>query len=203
MKRLLLALFVILLLGGCSSVRLIDTQVLAISTLPANAPPMTGVRYRFERLPSQNLQAGVDQTEALAQDALARVGLIHDEAGATYSVLIGLGVLPYMIDSYGRPMSGYGNGYGSFMIGGGSGRWGGGSMMGLGMRFPPTTSYRHEISLILRDLRNSQVVYETRAVHDGPWSDTRNILPALLDAALRDFPNPPAGPRTINIEIPR
>ena len=98
-------------------------------------------------------------------------------------------------------MPGSGAGFGSIMIGGGSG----GSMMGLGMgmRFPPTTSYRHELSLILRDLRNSQVVYETRAVHDGPWSDTVNLLPALLDAALRDFPNPPPGPRKINIEIPR
>ena len=33
-----------------------------------------------------------------------------------------------------------------------------------------------------------------RSTRDGPWSDTRNILPALLEAALRDFPNPPAGP---------
>lgn len=207
MKRLLLALFLMLLISGCSSVRLIDSQVLAISTLPANAPPMTGVRYRFERLPSQTQQAGAEQVEALAQEALARVGLMRDDAAASYSVLLGMGVQPYLGDAGGYPMSQpwYGaarpGGYGSIMWG--TGMSGPGMGFGMGMRFPPSTSYRHEVSLLLRDLRNGQVVYETRAVHFGPWSDTLNILPALLDAALRDFPNPPAGPRKINIEIPR
>jgi hypothetical protein len=70
------------------------------------------------------------------------------------------------------------------------------------MGFPPSTSYRYEVSLLLRDLRNGQVVYETRAVHFGPWLDTRNILPVMFQAALKDFPNPPAGGRKINIEIP-
>ena len=207
MKRLLLTLFLMMLLGGCSSVRLIDSQVLAISTLPANSPPMTGVHYRFERLPSQTLHAGAAQAETLAQEALARVGLTRDDEAGNYSVLLGVGVQPYLSDGGGYPLSQpwYGaarpGGYGSIMWG--SGTWGSGMGYGMGMRFPPTSSYRHEVSLLLRDLRNGQVVYETRAVHFGPWSDTLNILPALLDAALRDFPNPPAGPRKINIEIPR
>ena len=207
MKRWLIALFLLLLLGGCSNVRLIDSQVLAISTLPANAPPMTGVRYRFERLPSQTQQAGAEQVETLAQEALARVGLMRDDAAANYSVLLGLGVQPYLGDVGGYLMSQpwYGaarpGGYGSIMWG--TGMSGPGMGFGMGMRFPPSISYRHEVSLLLRDLRNGQVVYETRAVHFGPWSDTHNILPAMFQAALLDFPNPPAGGRKINIEIPR
>jgi hypothetical protein len=206
MKRLLGALSLLLLLTGCSSLRLIETQVLAISTLPANAPPMTGVRYRFERLPSQNQQAGAEQVEALAQEALARVGLMRDDTATSYSVLLGVGVQPYLGDTGGYPLSqpwyGAGRpvGYGSIMWGSGVRRPGMG--FGMSMGFPPSTSYRYEVSLVLRDLRNSQVVYETRVVHFGPWSDTRNILPVLFQVALKGFPNPPAGGQKINIEIP-
>ena len=149
--------------------------------------------------------------EALTQqemaDFLKAEGLMRDDAATSYSVLLGLGVQPYLGDAGGYPVSQswYGaarpGGYGSIMWG--TGMSGPGMGFGMGMRFPPSTSYRHEVSLLLRDLRNGQVVYETRAVHFGPWSDTLNILPALLNAALRDFPNPPAGPRKINIEIPR
>lgn len=208
MKRLLATLLLLLLLTGCSGMRVIDSHVLAISTLPANAPPMTGVHYRFERLPSQQTQqAGAEQLEALAQEALLHVGLTRDDAVATYSVLLGLGVQPYLGDAGAYPLSQpwYGaarpGSYGSIMWGSGMRRPGMG--FGMSMGFPPSTSYRYEVSLVLRDLRNSQVVYETRAVHFGPWSDTLNILPALFEAALRDFPNPHAGPRKINIEIPR
>jgi hypothetical protein len=122
-------------------------------------------------------------------------------------VLLGLGVQPYLGDAGGYPVSQswYGaarpGGYGSIMWG--TGMSGPGMGFGMGMRFPPSTSYRHEVSLLLRDLRNGQVVYETRAVHFGPWSDTLNILPALFEAALKDFPNPPPGLRKIDVEIPR
>ena len=207
MQRLLAALSLLVLLTGCSGMRVIDSQVLAISTLPANAPPMTGVRYRFERLPSQAQLAGAEQVEALAQVALSRVGLERDDTATSYSVLLGLGVQPYLGDNGGYPLSQpwYGaarpGGYGSIMWG--TGMRGPGMGFGMSMGFPPSTSYRYEVSLLLRDLRNGQVVYETRAVHFGPWSDTRNLLPALFQAALMDFPNPPTGSRKINIEIPR
>jgi hypothetical protein len=39
-------------------------------------------------------------------------------------------------------------------------------------------------------------------VFEGPWSDSANLLPVLLEAALRDFPNPPAGVRKVTIELP-
>jgi hypothetical protein len=71
------------------------------------------------------------------------------------------------------------------------------------MRFPPPTYYRHEASLLLRDLRTGEVVYETSATHEGPWSDRDNVLRALLTAALKDFPNPPAGTHRVKVEIPR
>ena len=55
----------------------------------------------------------------------------------------------------------------------------------------------------MRDLRSAQVVYETQAVHNGPWADANQIFPVLMQAALQDFPNPPATSRQVNIDIPR
>ena len=198
MKPLLLILTLALaLLAGCSGVRLVDSQVQAISTLPAGATIAKGARYRFERLPSQAAQPGAERFEAMAQAALANVGLVRDDAQARYSVLLGVNTNAYLVDAAGRPMGSPWGPYGQIMIGSG------GSMFGWGMHFPPSTSYRREVSLLLRDLQTGQVVYETRAVNDNPWTDTDTVLAALFEAALRDFPNPPAGVRQVNIEIPR
>ena len=72
-----------------------------------------------------------------------------------------------------------------------------------GSGFGEPRYYWRQVSLLIRDLRSAQVVYETHAEHDGPWADSETIFPAMLDAALKDFPNPPPGLRRINIEIPR
>ena len=63
--------------------------------------------------------------------------------------------------------------------------------------------YRRELSLLMRDLASNQVVFETRAVSEDVQGDTLRILSAMLDAALRGFPQPPAGTRRIQSEIPR
>jgi hypothetical protein len=73
----------------------------------------------------------------------------------------------------------------------------------MGMRLPPPTFYRHEVSVVMRDLKSSQVVYETRASHEGPWGDNIQIFATLFQAALSHYPHPPAGPRRVNIQIPR
>jgi hypothetical protein len=106
----------------------------------------------------------------------------------------------YLADPWGRPMGSGWTPYGSIAIGSGLGSHIG---LGVGMRFPPPTHYRREVSLIMRDLKSGQVVYETRANHAGPWSDSVPIFATLFQAALANFPNPPAGPRRINIELPR
>jgi hypothetical protein len=45
------------------------------------------------------------------------------------------------------------------------------------------------------------VVYEASAQHTGPWSDQANILPAVLLAAMRDFPQGAPGPTHVSVEI--
>lgn len=78
--------------------------------------------------------------------------------------------------------------------------------MGGGPLFPGLAelpSYWREVHLTLRELATQAVVFESRARHEGPWSDSAAILPAMLDAALQGFPNPPSGERRVNIEIQR
>lgn len=196
LRSVLLTLLVTLVLAGCGGMRRVDADVQATATQARIEP---GARYRFERLPSQAEQALAAQTEAHAQVALAQVGLVRQDSAARYSVLPGVRIQPHVADGW-DPYYGRSAGpYGQIMIGSGSV----GPGFGWGMRFPPPTHYRFEVSLLLRDLQSGLVVYETRAVHDGPWRDADNLLPVLFAAALQDFPNPPAGVRRITTEIPR
>jgi Domain of unknown function (DUF4136) len=202
MKRLvtLLTLAMTALLAGCAGMRVVDSQVMAVANVPADLQ-LQGARYRFERLPSQvnNPEAGL--AEQQAEQALAAAGLVRDDAHAQVSVLVGFQGTQYVADPWGYPYP-YPGTYGSISIGRGA-PWGSGVGFGMGMRLPPPAHYRREVSLILRDLKSGQVVYDTRASHDGPWSDSVTIFAILFKAALAHFPNPPAGLQRVNIEIPR
>ena len=165
MKRLatLLTLALAMLLTGCAGLRVVDSQVLAVASVPPGVQ-LQGARYRFERLPSQanNPEAGL--AEQQAEQALAAVGLVRDDAAAQISVLVGFQGMQYLADPWGAPYPGT---YGSISVGRGV-PWGSGVGFGMGMRFPPPTQYRREVSLILRDLKSGQVVLECRHPHPGP-----------------------------------
>lgn len=201
MFRSLLAIFFLALgLTGCGSMRLVETEVKAVTAQPAGQPIAAGSRYRFERLPSQANELRTGQVEAIAEAALGQAGLVRDDTAARYSVQINARMQSYLVDAWGHPIGSSGT-FGEVMIGTGS--MGGMFGLGMGMTFPPPTQYRHEVSLLLRELSSGQLVYETRATHDGPWRDSDNILRALFVAALKNFPNPPAGTRRVKVEIPR
>ena len=195
-----------LLLAGCASTRLVDSDVQAYSQLRALPAPST---YRFERTLSQQAQpARQDVLEAQALQALAKVGMQHAADGlAAYRVQVQARMQrelqPYWYDPWG---GGYGpwGGWNHWGWGLGTG-WGGrgGFYGGMSMNFPPPTQYRREVSLVLREATTGNVVYETHAVHDGIWSDSPNVFAAMLDAALTGFPTPPVGARRVNVEIPR
>ena len=181
-------------LTGCASTRLVDSDVQSFSQL-AGAPARA--TYSFERLPSQQAQ-GAQQSavEEQARLALAKVGLRQDSAAPFYRVQAHArtDLLAYP-DYWDGPGWGWG-GWGG--LGGGRGFYG-----GLSMRFPPPTLYRREVGLILREAASGTVVYETRAVHEGVWTDNPAVFAAMFDAALNGFPTPPTGPRRIVLEIPR
>ncbi|WP_233252736.1 DUF4136 domain-containing protein [Limnohabitans sp. T6-20] len=186
-------------LTGCASMRIIDSDVVSVAAVPPGMS-LQGAKYRFERLPSQvnNPEAGLAKQQA--QAAMSAVGLVRDDAGAQLSVLVGFAGTQYLADPWGRPLPPGWTPYGNVYMGNGLGPHIG---LGMGMRFPPPTHYHREVSLIMRDLKTGQVVYETRAVHDGPWRDNTTIFATLFQAALANFPNPPTGLRRVNIELPR
>lgn len=197
MRRTLGALLsAVLLLGGCATTRLVDSDVRSFSSLPA-APPSAA--YRFERLLSQQSYGEQQaQIEAMAQQALAKVGLQRNDSAAKYSVQIGAQAQREIRYDYDPWWPGWGP------------RWRGHMGFSHGPLwhhpFPPyseTRLYKHEVSLVMRDLASNRLVYETHAMHDGLWADSAAIWPVMFEAALSGFPNPPPGMRRVNIEIPR
>lgn len=194
------------LLSACGGMRLIDAQVRAASTL-SDTTSLQGASYKFERSPLNPAPSNTpDALESQAEQALDQVGLVRRDEAPTLTVLLGWRVTPYLVDNGGRihgvphAYGGWGSGRRFGGLGWGSG-WGPG--WGMGSRFPPTTWYRYELQILMRDVRSGQLVFETQAVHDGPWNDSDKLLPALLSAALKDFPNPGAAVRRVDIEIPR
>ena len=204
LQRISGVLAILLLVTGCSGLRVIDTDVTSFA-LWSGAAPAPGASYRFERLPSQQLlparslgmELPQDQLEALARAALDKVGLVNNPADAAFDVQVSASSRLVQRRAYdGRFMGGP-----TVAVGGGTA----GSFIGFSMPMMvyDTPLYLREVSLVLRDARSHAVLYETRATHDGIWADARAVLPAMLAAALQGFPVPPAGTRRVNIEIPR
>ncbi|MEI7783541.1 MAG: DUF4136 domain-containing protein [Betaproteobacteria bacterium] len=192
-------LLALALLAGCSGLRLVDSEVLSYARWQAR-PAEPGNTYRFERLPSQQGQLGLmeinqDQLEAMAQAALAKLGLVNHPDAPLFIVQLSATTVVQPGYAGGWP------GVPVVSIGAGSS----GTFVGMAypMMRPEPPLYVREVQLILRDSRSHEVVYETRARHGGPWSDARALMPAMLDAALSGFPNPPQGPRRVNVQIPR
>ena len=175
--------------------RLVDNEV---NSLARWSPEPPGSTYRFERLPSQQQgpqargEPAQEQLEAMAQVVLARRGLVHHPDAP---------VLTVQLSTTTVVQPGYSGWPPIVSVGAGTA----GSHIGMAfpiMRYEPPL-YIREVQFILRDSRSHAVVYETRARHSGVWSDAQAVLPAMMEAALSSFPNPPAGQRRVNVEIAR
>lgn len=185
------------LLSGCATSLIVDNDVQTFSQLRTMPQPAT---YRFERLPSQQAMAGgaLTQLEAAAEPALAKAGWVRNEGTARFSVQVGTAVQNnvQVVDPWAYSRFGpYGR------------RWAGagfyGPAWGVGWHSGYDNSFaQREVSVIIRDLSNQQVVYETRAVHSARWPGDPALLTPMFDAALSSFPQPPAGVRRVNIEVP-
>lgn len=178
------------ILSGCATGYLLDNDVQSFSSLTAlPARPA----YRFDRLPSQQSPAQA-RLEAMADPALHKAGLRRDDADPRYAVQIGAG-LERVLSPWASPWD----------AGWGWGGWGWGGHHGFGgigvfgrMESP---WYRRQVHVIIRELPSHRVVFESHAGNDGPWLDDASVFPAMFDAALQGFPNPPAGPRRVNIHL--
>jgi hypothetical protein len=179
-------------LSGCATGYLLDNQVQSFSGLPALPANPT---YRFERLPSQHANPSQAQLEALADPALFNAGLRRDDASPRYSVQVAARV-QLTLSPWAEPDWGWG-GWGPY---GFAGRHAG---FGLHHRFgrmePPW--HQREVSVVVREISSGKVVYETRAMNDGPMLDPNVALAAMFEAAMQGFPNAPPGPRRVDIML--
>lgn len=176
------------MLAGCASTYTLDNTVQSFSQIQGLPAPAT---YRFERLPSQQ-DPGQMQLEAMADPALNAVGLKRDDRNPHYAVQISARTNA-TLSPWADPWDRFGWGFGG---------WGWRRHWGWGMRYdtePPW--YHREVNVIVRDLATNKVVYETRAISDGPYFDAAKVFPAMFQAALQGFPNPPPGPRIVNIQV--
>lgn len=199
MTRTLGALVACVLTACASGPGTVDADVrTSAAQAPGNAV-LQGARYRFERGPQVAGQPAPERLEALAQAALARVGAVRDDAQPRVSVQVGGYVNAYWRDDYG----GLSNPRVSLGLGLGHGWRGGGIGLGLGWPMWDTSipAYVSEVSLLMRDLQTGQIVYDTRARHDGPRHDTDNVLAALFVAALEGYPQPATAVRRVGVPL--
>jgi hypothetical protein len=203
MKHVLAVLALCTGVAGCATRWVVDSDVRSFSSL-GTVP--AGATYRFERLPSQQAsEAQQQQLEAMAAAALERVGLRRDDANPQYTAQIGARVTAEL-SPWADPWyfhGAWGPGYRPW----GYGPWGGRGLYGGGWYGPAFTPpanpwYVREVSVVLRELPSHRVVYETHARNEGPYAASAAVLPVMFQAALQGFPNPPAGERRVNIEIP-
>ena len=196
--RVVMALAASALLAGCASTLRMDNTVQsfsALSEVPAAAS------YRYERLPSQRQDPAQPPLEAITDAALARVGLRRDDAAPAYTVQV-WSRMQYAVSPWAQPRLGGWSGWGG--VGLSSHR---GMGMGVGIGFPhggiDSPWYQREVGLILREAASGRVVYETHAFHEGYWIDPARAWPAMVEAALQGFPQPPAGVRRVDITLTR
>lgn len=194
-RSLSLAVLAALLLAGCASGYLLDNRVQSFSGLPSGLPAHP--TYTFERLPSQANQPAQAQLEALADPALFAAGFRRDDASPRYTVQV-TGRVQRVISPWADPWDpwwGWG-GFGYHGLHPGLG-------YGWAAPFPRMEQawFEREVGILVREKASGRVVYETRASSDGPWLDPSVVLPAMFQAALQGFPNPPPGPRRVDIQI--
>jgi hypothetical protein len=197
-RLLFAAAAALVLLSACASTYLLDNQVQSFSQLQG-VPAQPS--YRFERSLSQQVDPAQQALEALADPALHKAGLRRDDAQPRYSVQVSART-ERRLSPYADPWDRWGfPGWGGWSLGYGGRHWG----VGFGGPWPRTDSYwfHREVSVLVRELATNRVVYETHAVNDGPWLDNRSVLPAMFEAAMQGFPNPPAGPRRVDIQVGR
>jgi len=210
---LLFAILGVAFLSGCSTVRIIESQVQTTAQWLVQSPAPTQAQFRLERLPADanNLQAGWAEVELVS--ALAPLGWTRNDVDAQYSVWIGVRAAEFITDAWGRPVRGpwinhvyigVGTGFRPRGVGTGVG-WSLMTPVYPGMRpgFPPSVGYVQEVSIIIRDLASSRVVYQTTATHDSPWSDHSNILRAMISASFQGFPNPSVSRRRVDTTLTR
>ena len=206
MLRLVCAAAITLVLSGCAAFNNLNNEVSTYGPWPADRKPSTFV---FERLPSQQAHPEHrQQLETAARGALEAAGFraVADADSAEYLMQVGARVTNTDPWIYNDPLfwrgglrDGYGR-YGYGRLGRGWGGWGPGWGWGFGGPYASST-FEREVALLIRDRKTGQLLYEARADNNGPSASIDYLLPAMFEAALKDFPSAGPNPRNVTTQI--
>jgi len=198
MKTLAPLLLAAALLSGCAAMRSVTSDVASYGEWPAQRAPGT---FAFERLPSQNatpeVAAAMTRLEHAAQAALVGKGFRPAATGQEPDVLVQVGQRVNRQDPgpWADPLWWRG-GFGSWRYG----PWVRPSWA-LHARLEPPR-FETEVAMLLRDRASGKPLYETRASSDGNGSESPEMLAAMFQAALMDFPQTGLNPRRVTITPP-
>jgi len=204
-SRTLTGLVLVGLLSACASLNTLHAQVASYGNWPVQRKPGT---YAFERLPSQEARADMQQRlEDAARPAIEAAGFSAAAAGEKPDVLVQVGarITRYERSPWDDPLWWHG----------GYGYWRGRPWPGFYRPYPyypyyPYYSYWHyseparydrEVGLLLRDNSNGAPLYEARASSDGYSSGGDELLSAMFRASLADFPKSGSVPHSVTLQL--
>ena len=196
MIRTLTLLTATALLAGCAALNSVSSEVSSFSAWPAERRPGT---YSFERLPSQQARAEQQQLlEDSARRALEFAGFTPADEGQPGEYVVQLGARVSATEAYYDDPFWWRGGLYAHRFARPWPRYGVG--LGIGMGFP-TVNYEREVAVLIRDRKTGQPLYETRASNDGGSPAIKSLLPAMFEAAMKDFPAGSVTPRRVTTEI--
>ena len=194
MTRTLSLLIAAVSLAGCASLNSLTSEVSSYSQWPADRKPGS---YAFERLPSQQTRPQQQQTlEDSARPALEAAGFTPAADAASSEYIVALSARVNATEQYYDDPFWWRGGLYSHRF---SRPW---PYYGIGFGIPSTT-YEREVALLIRERKSGQPLYETRATNDGGSPSIQSLLPAMFEAAMKDFPAGSVTPRQVTTEITR
>jgi len=192
MTRTLSLLIAAATLAGCASLNSLTSEVASYTQWPAERKPGS---YAFERLPSQQTRPQQQQMlEDSARPALEAAGFTPATDAKDSEYIVALGARVSATEQYYDDPFWWRGGLYSHRF---SRPW---PYYGIGFGIPSTT-YAREVALLIRDRKSGQPLYETRASNDGGSPSIQSLLPAMFEAAMKDFPAGSVTPRQVTTEI--
>jgi hypothetical protein len=183
-----------LILVGCAGINNISSDVSSYGEWPGDRQPG---RYAFERLPSQ--QARAEEMAALeesARSALEKAGFSAAAPDQKPDVLIQVGTRQTRADysPWDDPLWWRG-GFGYYR----HGPWGG-PRWGLSARYD-FPRYEREVAVLIRDQASGKPLFESHASSEGSSRSDSQLLNAMFQAALMDFPRQGVNPRRVVVPL--
>ena len=183
-------------LAGCAGMNTVTSEVATYGDWPAGRPPGS---YAFERLPSQQVNAGRQANlEAAAARALESAGFSAASSPAQADVIVQIGarISRTEISPWDDPLWW---------------RWGGTYWRHPAWRSRAAfyadfhsgwyTRYERNVALLLRDRATGKPLYEAHAQTDGSTVGDTALLGSMFEAAMKDFPAAgAANPRQVSVQ---